>query len=80
MRNISRRIEKVENKMSITQKMIIVIISSFQDKEGIEIPTEASDWLIYPEAVRAAINGTVVLQECEEIAARRKQLKATKNN
>ncbi len=77
MRDISRRLKNIEKKLRITQQRIVVILTC-DYREGIELPEEPSEWLIYPEAVKAAINGTIVLYEDEEILARKEQLNTSK--
>ena len=80
MRDISRRINKVEKRLNLDKKQIIVIIKDHYGNESFGLSEPVEQWLTYPEAIEDAQeqNGIIVLSESKEILARKEQLNALK--
>jgi hypothetical protein len=62
MRNVSRRIEKIEEKLNINrhEKPNVIVIVGLDDRKDL-LPENVEEWLIYKEYIRKCPNTDLVL-------------------
>ena len=80
MKSIKRRVEKLEDKLNISDKRTRVFIVLTSDRTK-ELPEPVEEWITYKEAKeRCGELGIFIADRETELEAREKQQKATESN